>query len=514
MPPDLMTSLLPIAFIDHLAVRRAWAGSLLALALAGCAVAPVQTAPPAMDLPAAFKHGGGEWRPVASTPVPAGGAWWRAFDDPVLDGLTQRVEVSNQVLAAAVATYAQARAAVAEQRASLFPVVTGGLGADRSGGSGRSSVSGASGGTGDSSSRRSYDLSVGLSWEPDLWGRLGQAVTAATASEQASAADLAAARLSLQGELAINYFNLRGLDEERALLRQIVDGQARTLQIARNRYDAGIAARTDVLQAETQLANTRAELVSLERQRSQLEHAIAVLVGQAPASFVLEDRAAAVPPPVDTGGVRPEATQAPRDVAAIPVIPADLPSTLLLRRPDIVAAERRVALANAQFGVARTAWFPSLRLTGSAGLGAASVADLFSASNLVWALGLSLAQTIFDGGAIAARTEGARAGLDQSAARYRQTVLTAFQSVEDQLVAQRLLREQQALREQAARAAALAEQQVMNRYQAGQVSFSEVITAQSTAQNARRSLVQLQADRRVAAVTLVQALGGGWQQQP
>lgn len=458
----------------------------LCLALSGCALAPVrEQPPPAVETPVAFKQGQGEWVPVAAMPAPASGAWWTIFNDPVLDQLAQQVEAANQNLAVAVAVYGQARALVAAQRASLFPVVTAGAGADRRGG-----------GDG-TATRSSYDLSIGLSWEPDLWGRLGEAVTAARATEQASAADLAAARLSLQGEMAVNYLNLRGLDEERAVQRQIIEGLERTLQITRNRYEAGVAARTDVLQAQTQLANARAERLSLDRARAQLEHAIAVLAGRPPANFSLPDR---------TADAAPVAMAA----AAIPEIPPDLPSTLLLRRPDIVAAERRVALANAQLGIARTAWYPSLRLTGSGGLGAAAVGDLFSAGSLVWALGLSLAQTVFDAGAISARADAAEAGLAQSAARYRQTVLGAFQSVEDQLVAQRLLREQQALREQAARDAALVEQQVMNRYQAGQVGFTEVITAQNTAQNARRNLVQLQADRRVAAVSLIQALGGGW----
>ncbi|TFY96771.1 efflux transporter outer membrane subunit [Ramlibacter rhizophilus] len=465
---------------------RALLASLLAtvLALAGCATAPAaDPPPPAVDTPVAFKQGEGAWVPTASVEVLERGTWWELFGDPALNALAQQVEVSNQNLAAAVAAYAQARALVAQQRASLFPSVNAGASADRGGGRGGTPT------------RGSYDLSIGFSWEPDVWGRLGQAVAAARASEQASAADLAAARLSIQGELAANYIALRGIDQERALLRQIVQGLERTLQITGNRYEAGIVARTDVLQAQTQLANARAELLTLDRQRAQLEHAVAVLVGRAPGNFAIEDRSA--------GG----SAAVP---ALVPDVPMQLPSTLLLRRPDIVGAERRVVLANAQRGVARSAWFPSLRLSGSSGLGAASFADVFSAGNLVWALGLSLAQTVFDGGAREAQLDSARAGLEQAAARYRQTVLSAFQGVEDQLVAARLLREQQALREQAASAAALAEQQVMNRYQAGQVGFNEVITAQSTAQNARRSLVQLQADRQLAAVALIQALGGGW----
>jgi len=269
-----------------------------------------------------------------------------------------------------------------------------------------------------------------------------------------------------------------------------VAGYERVLQITRNRYEAGIAARTDVLQAQTQLANARADLLGQERTRAQVEHAIAVLVGQAPASFSLA---------VDPGWQ-----------VAVPDVPVSVPSTLLQRRPDIASAERRVAQANEDIGIAQSAWYPSLRLTGSVGAGAAGIADLFSASSLVWALGASAAQTLFNAGATRAQVEGARAGFDEAVARYRQTVLTAFQNVEDQLSGVRILGRQVALREEAAQAADLVEQQVLNRYQAGQVGFTDVVNAQATAQNARRSLLQLQGDRQAAAVALIQAMGGGW----
>jgi NodT family efflux transporter outer membrane factor (OMF) lipoprotein len=450
----------------------------LALVLAGCAVGPRYDQAPAVDTPAAFKEGQGEWIKAAPADTLERGPWWQLFNDPVLNELAVKVEVSNQNVAAAVASYAQARALVAEQRASLFPTVTLDGGANRSGGRGATAE------------RTSYSVNIGGSWEPDVWGRLRRGVDSARAGEQASAADLAAARLSAQGELAVNYFNLREQDAQRALLAQTITGYQRSLQIATNRYNAGIVARTDVLQAQTQLANAQAQLLGLERQRAQLEHAIAVLVGQAPANFSLA------------------ATSSP--VLTVPDVPLDVPSTLLQRRPDIAAAERRVAQANEQIGIAQSAYYPSLRLSGSAGLGAASIGDLFSASSLVWALGLSAAQTIFNAGATGARVEGARAGFDEAAARYRQTVLAAFQDVEDQLVASRILGQQLALRQQATAAADQVEQQVLNRYQAGQVNYTEVINAQVTAQNARGNLVQLQADRQVAAVALIQSLGGGW----
>ena len=478
----------------------------IALGLAGCAVGPRYDAPRTVDTPVAFKEGGGEW--VSATPSDATdrGAWWTAFQDPLLDDLAARVDVSNQTVAEAVGAYAQARALVAQQRAGLFPTVTLDGSANRSGTRGGSSgtavtttsstaTAGGTTGTtvissGSGSARNSFQLSIGGSWEPDVWGRLAAGVSAARASQQASFADLASARLSAQGELAVNYFNLRSLDVQAAIATRTVAGYERTVTITNNRYTAGVAARTDLLQAQSQLASARADLLDLQRQRAQLEHAIAVLVGQAPASFSL----------------KPEPTWA----VNVPKVPLEVPSTLLQRRPDIAAAERRVAQANEQIGIARAAYFPSLRLSGSLGAGAAAVGDLFNASSLVWALGASASQTLFNFGLTRAQVESAQAAFDQSVARYRQTVLSAFQGVEDQLAATRILGEQLALRQEASEAADLVEQQVLNRYQAGQVAFTDVVTAQNTAQQARRALVQLQASRQVAAVSLVQALGGGW----
>ncbi|MBP6405176.1 MAG: efflux transporter outer membrane subunit [Ramlibacter sp.] len=451
----------------------------LALALAGCAVGPTYQTP-GMDVPAAFKESQGPWVPATPADALPRGDWWTLLNDPVLNDLAQQVNVSNQNIAAAVAAYNQARALVAVQRAQMFPTVGLNLGADRSGG--RGSAAG---------SRSSYQLGIGASWEPDLFGRLSLAAGSAGAAAQAGAADLASARLASQGELAVAYIAVRQYDAQRALLLQTVQGYERSQQIAQNRYDAGIAPRTDVLQAQTQLANTRADLLTLERQRAQAEHAIAVLTGKAPASFSLPAQ--------------------PQWVATVPAVPVSVPSTLLQRRPDIAARERRVAQANAQIGIAQTAYYPNIGLNASIGTGGPSISDLFSASTLVWAVGASLAQTLFSAGARGAQVDSARAGLEAAAAQYRQTVLSAFQDVEDQLVAARVLQQQQALREEASRAADLAEQQQLNRYRAGQVSFTEVISAQAAAQSARRALVQLQADRQTAAVALIQAMGGGWQ---
>lgn len=450
----------------------------VALLLAGCSTLEPKYEVPAVDTPVAFKEGAGAWVPAAPADTLERGPWWELFDDAVLNGLAAQVEVDNQNVAAAVANYAQARALTREQRSSLFPQVGLDVGADRSGQRGNGS-----------SSR--YQVNMGVNWEPDVFGRLRLGVQTARAGEQVAQADLAAARLAAQGELAANYFGLRESDVARGILGETIEGYERALQIARNRYEAGVVARTDVLQAETQLANSRADMLGLERTRATYEHAIAVLVGKAPSNF----------------SIAPD----PKWTARVAAVPPVVPSTLLQRRPDIAAAERRVAQANADIGIARSGYFPSFGLSGSVGQSAARIGDLFSGSALVWSLGVSLAQTIFDAGATSARVEGARAGLELASANYRQTVLAAFQDVEDQLVALRVLQQQQVLRAAANRAADLVEQQVLNRYQAGQVGFTEVVTAQVSALNARRALVQAQIDRQVAAVALIQALGGGWQ---
>jgi NodT family efflux transporter outer membrane factor (OMF) lipoprotein len=458
------------------------AACLLAVGmLSGCAVGPAYQLPTTPQ-PAAFKEAG-PWVPAAPADTLERGPWWTLFGDPLLDGLASSVEVSNQNVAAAVASYAQARALVQQQRASLFPAVSLNAGADKSGG----------GGAGAASSDQRYRLSIGSTWEPDIWGRLRAGVNGGNANAQASAADLAAARLSAQGELAANYFSLRQTDAQRELLARTIDGYQRVLQITQNRFNAGIAAKSDVLQAQTQLANAQSDELALSRQRSQLEHAIAVLLGKAPADFTL--------------------AVAPWKVT-VPEIPVGVPSSLLQRRPDIAAAERRVAAANEQIGVARAAYYPNIGLSGSYGTAGSSVANLFSVSNAVWSLGLSAAQTVFNAGATRAGVAGAEAAQQAATARYRQTVLDAFGDVENQLAATRVLAQQQALRRQASDAADQVEVQILNRYKAGQVSYTEVVTAQATALSARRALVQAQADRQTTAVALIQSLGGGWHARP
>jgi len=445
------------------------------LALAACTTGPAYERP-AAPVPAHYKQADG-WQPAAPGDLLDKGPWWELFGDPVLNQLAVAVAIDNQDLAGAAARYAQARAIVAEQRAALFPVVSLDASASRSGGGGEQRTA------------NQYRVSLGAGWEPDLWGRLRAGVGAAQAGAQASAAELAAARLSAQGELAANYIGLRLADAQLVLLAETVEAYERVLQITQNRVNAGIAQKSDLLQAQTQLANARAERLGVTRQRAVLEHATAVLLGKAPADFTL--------------------APAPWSLQ-VPQVPPGLPSTLLERRPDIAAAERRVAAANAQVGIARSAYFPHLSLGGSYGVAGGAAAGLFSASNTLWSLGLSAAQAVFNAGATGARVEQAGAARDAAIAAYRQAVLVALADVENQLAATRILAQQQALRQGAADAASQVEQQMLNRYRAGQVAYTEVVTAQTAALNARRALLQVQADRQTVAVALVQALGGGW----
>ncbi len=443
--------------------------------LGACAIGPLYEKPAATvtPIPDHYKEAEG-WTAAQPADALPRDAWWQAFGDPALDALAERVAVSNQNIAAAVANYAQARAVVGQQRAALFPSV---------------SLSGRVNRSNGKTTQRDVQFDLGASWEPDVWGRLQRAVAGATANAQASAGDLATASLSAQGELVGNYLLLRQTDEQRRLLGNAIRDYQRVYEIAQNRYNAGVAPRTDVLQAQTQLANAQSEAEGLLRTRAQLEHAIAVLVGEQPANFSL--------------------VVAPWQ-PVVPEVPLLIPSELLQRRPDIAAAERRVAAANAQIGIARSAYYPSIVLGASEGVAASSVSSLASNPVTLWSIGVSLTQSIFNAGLVKNRVAGAEAAYEATVALYRQTVLSAFQSVEDQLAATRVLAQQEAYLAQASKAADGAEQQVLNRYRAGQVSFLEVVSAQTTALNARRALVQQQGDRQVASVALIQALGGGW----
>lgn len=473
--------------------RLSTLSAAMLLSLAGCAVGPAYERPTAPE-PAAFKELQG-WVPAAPADALERGPWWTLFNDPVLNELASQVEVSNQNVAAAVANYAQARALVAQQRASLFPVVTlngSGTRSGTRGGGGSATVDSNGniiGGDRGGNASNNFRLSLGASWEPDVWGRLRAGVESAAASAQASAADLASARLSAQGELVLDYFSLRSIDAQRAILADTIAGYERVLTITRNRFNVGIVPHSDVYQAETQLASTRSDDLALVSQRAQLEHAIAVLLGKAPSDFALA--------PAEWN-------------VTVPDVPVGVPSLLLQRRPDIAAAEREVAIANAQIGIARAAYFPDIGLSATYGTAASRIGDVFDASAAAWSFGLSAAQTLFNAGATRASVEAARASHQAAVARYRQTVLTAFANVEDQLTATRVLVQQQEQRRIASEAASKVEEQVLNRYKAGQVAYSDVVQAQVTALSARRSLIQVQADRQTTAITLIQALGGGW----
>ena len=455
---------------------RPYAPLLLTAALmaSACAVGPDYVVP-ATPVVTAFKAPEG-WRTAQPSDALGRGDWWTLFGDETLNALAARAETANQTIAAAEAAYRQARAATRETRASLFPSV------DLDG-------SGSTTGGANTSDSDSYQVSIGATWEPDFWGRIRRSVEATDASAQASAADLASAHLSIQGELAANYLNLREADAETALLDRTIAGYERALEITRNRYDAGIAPRTDVLQAETTLASARSERIGLERTRATYENAIAVLVGEPASTFAL---AAADWTPT------------------VPEVPVDLPSTLLERRPDIASAERAVAAANAQIGIQQAAFFPTVSLTGSTSQNASSLGDLFASSANVWSLGLGLAQTLFDAGVRGAAVEQARASYDASVATYRQTVLEAFQDVEDQLTATDVLRRQYGELETASRAADQTEALILNQYRAGTVAYTDVVTAQASALSARRALLQGAVDRQTTAVALIQAIGGGW----
>ena len=476
-------------------VRPLVAAAVALGALAACAVGPDYHRPSTPPLAVAFKEQG--WTPAQPADLSPRGDWWPLFQDPTLNALAARVAISNQNVAAAEAAYRQAEALVREQRASLFPTIGLDAGVTRSGGGrgGSSQVVSTGGGSslvtgGGGRSSTTYRASLGGSWEPDVWGRIRRSIEGARGEAQASDADLAAARLSAQGALAADYFGLRQADAEIALLREVVEGYRRSLQIAQNRYNAGVAPHSDALQAQSQLASAQADLNDVTRDRAQFEHAIAVLVGETPEAFSL--------------------AADPTWAAALPAIPAGVPSTLLQRRPDIAAAERRAAAASAQIGVATAAYFPDLTLTGSYGFATTELGHLFAASSNVWSIGAAAAQTLFDAGARRARVAQSRAAYDQAVAQYRQSVLAALQEVEDQLAAQRVLSADYELRRQSAGASQAAATMVLNQYREGQVDYTSVVTAQATALNARRALIQAAAQRRTAAVSLIQALGGGW----
>lgn len=470
--------------------RHLLALTALAAGLGGCNLAPRYQRPATVAIPPSFKELP-DWRTATPSDAVARGAWWELFNDPVLNDLEGKVLVSNQNLAQAKAAFDQARALVRQQRAALFPTVTiNGRGSDqqsfRSGSAGQTQSVGS---IGPSSNGQTYQLTLGASWEPDLWGSIGNSLRQAKAQAQASAGDLANATLSAQGELALDYLQLRGFDAQKDLLDKTIAAYQEALQITVNRYNAGVAAQSDIEQARTQLYNAQAQATDLIRQRAAMEHAVAVLVGENPSTF----------------SIAPAAWN-----AAAPDIPAVLPSDLLERRPDIASAERQVAAANYNIGIQRAAAFPQITLTGEGGTSASAIGNLFSAGTSAWSLGLSGLFTLLDFGANKAKVAQARAAWEQTVAQYRQTVLGAFQQTEDQLAAIRVLRDEVVQRGQASQSAVRAEEIVHNQYLAGTAAYSDVIVAQTASLSARVTEIQTVTNRQLAAVSLIEAIGGKW----
>ena len=462
-------------------MRRSALG-MLALALAGCAVGPDYQRPD-VEVGAAYKEAVG-WKVAEPRDEASRGKWWEIFGDPQLNHLIEAIDISNQNVRLAEAQFRQAQALAAQSRAALFPTLDADASIVRS-----RSPTGLVGGT--TAGRIVTTRSIGLasSWEIDLWGRLHRTLESSEASAQASAADLEAARLSAQAELASTYFQLRVLDVQKQLLDDTAAAFQRSLELTRNRYVAGVAAKVDVVQAETQLKSTQAQAVDTGVQRSQLEHAIAILIGRPPSGFSIAPAPLAV---------------------AMPRVPPGLPSELLERRPDVAAAERRAAAANAQIGVAKAAYFPSLTLSASGGYRSGEAASLFTLPSQFWSIGPAIAQSIFDAGLRRARTEQAVAAYDATVAQYRQTVLAGFQEVEDNLAALRILEEEAKVQEEAVRAARETVTLTLNQYKAGTVSYLNVVIVQTAQLNNERTAVIILGRRLVAAATLVKALGGGW----
>ena len=466
-------------------MKRSWLLPTFLL-LVGCAVGPDYKRPE-VEVPESYK----EWKVAQPQDGATRGPWWEMFGDPALNALVEQVQVSNQTVLAAEAQYRRAQAIVAASRAGFFPAVNANASVARS----RSPV-GVIGGTTAGRIITNRSASLDASWELDLWGRIRRTAEASETSAQASAADLASARLSSQATLASSYLLLRTIDAQKRILDESVAAFQKSLDLTKNRYDAGVAAKVDVVQAETQLKSTMADAIDLGVQRAQLEHAIAVLVGKAPSAFSI------APTPVDMA----------RSPLAIkmPPVPSEVPSSLLERRPDVASAERLVASANAQIGVAKAAYFPSLTLSGSYGSRAGDAATWFTAPSTFWSYGPALAMSVFDAGLRRAQTDQAIAAYDATVAQYRQTVLSGFQEVEDNLAALRILEEEAKVQEEAVRAARESVALTTNQYKAGIVNFINVVAVQTAWLNNERAAMVVLGRRLVAAVTLLKALGGDW----
>jgi NodT family efflux transporter outer membrane factor (OMF) lipoprotein len=471
--------------------RQGWA-ALVATGFLGaaCTVGPNYKRPPT-PIPSAFKEHAtpdsllaAEWHAAQPSEDVVRAKWWEVFQDPLLNSLEEQVAISNQTVAQAEAQFRAARAAIRTARAALFPTATAGASATRSRSSAtRGAVPVAVGTIVD------YQLPIDFSYEADLWGGVRRSVEASVASAQATSADVQTALLSSRAELAVDYFELRGLDAQIALLRTTIAAFERALQLTKARFDQGVASGVDVAQAQTQLDTIRVQATDLQVARAQFEHAIAMLAGKAPGDLTIP--------------------AAPIEVSP-PAIPVALPSQLLERRPDVAAAERRVAAANAQIGVAQAAFFPALALTASGGLESSKLSTLLTLPSRFWAIGPSLVETVFDGGRRRSLKMQAVANYDVAVAVYRQNTLTAFQDVEDSLAALRVLADE-ALQARDAVASANRSLEIANsRYVGGVTTYLEVITAQTAALQNQITAADVQTRRMTASVLLIKALGGGW----
>ena len=475
----------------RVAVRRQACAlvALAGLATGACTVGPKYQRPAPPPLPAAYKEAppanfsdAAGWKEAQPNDGALRGKWWEAFQDPLLNSLEEQVDVSNQNLKQVEAQYRSALAAIRVTRAGLYPTVTGGA-----------SVTGAQGssriGAGSGHPAANLQLPVQFSYEADVWGRVRSALEGDVASAQASAADLETARLSFHALLAQNYLQLRGLDTQHDLLQSTVEAYEKALELTTNRYKQGVVSKLDVVQAQTQIDTTKAQLIDTGVLRAQYEHSIAALLGKTPADLSI----------------------APVKLTALPpAIPGVLPTALLERRPDIAGAERRVAAANAQIGVAKAAFYPAIGFNASAGLQSSSLLNWFTWPSRFWSLGPTLAQTLFEAGGRKAVSEQALAAYDGTAAAYRQTVLTAFQEVEDNLSALRILEQESQQQQLAVNSSAVSTELSLNQYKGGITTYLQVITAQAIELGDRRTAVDLVTRRMVASVALIQALGGGW----
>ncbi|WP_122311795.1 efflux transporter outer membrane subunit [Pseudomonas coronafaciens] len=451
--------------------------------LSACAVGPDYQKPSAAA-PVQFKAAAG-WRAATPSDAMVKGAWWEVYGDPQLNALVERLNTSNQTVAQYDAQYRQAQALVRSSRGAFFPTLDLTTGKTRSGqGTGTSNS-----GNSLSGIRNSYNAQLGVSWEADIWGKLRRGLEADTASAQASLADLAAMRLSLQSELVQNYLQLRVIDEQKRLLESTVEAYQRSLNLTRNQYRAGISGSDAVAQAQTQLKSTQADLIDLAWQRAQFENAIAVLMGMAPAEFSLA---------------------ATTSIPQLPQIPPGLPSQLLERRPDIAAAERSVMAANANIGVAKAAYYPDFTLSMSGGYNSSTFANWISLPNRFWSVGPQLAMTLFDGGRRTAEVDRSEAVYDQTVAQYRQTVLNGFQEVENYLIQLKVYEQEAAVRQEALVSARDSLRLTSNQYKAGLIGYLDVVNVQATALSNERSVLSVLQSRLIASVQLIAALGGGW----